>query len=211
MLFHARAVQKPILSLGRLAQRGYWSDLRADTGTLFFLDKTQTKRSHTQLHKEESLFFVKGMMVAPLTTVGVSDEVAQELQMPKGPQMLEDVEDPMPTRPATLRDPGTPDQIVMEQHNLPHFRSQLWCKMCVESRGHDSPHREQSRIDAVVPQLQFDYGYLGRWRPSADSVLPCGSRHLFWSHPRNDGAGLREDGHAQRCRSNSQVGAWPGV
>ena len=33
--------------------------------------------------------------------------------------------------------------------------------MCVESRGHDSPHREQSKIDAVVPQLQqFDYGYM---------------------------------------------------
>ena len=26
--------------------------------------------------------------------------------------------------------------------------------MRVESRGHDSPHREQSKIDAVVPQLQ---------------------------------------------------------
>ena len=71
VLSHACAVQKPILSLGRLTQQGYWSDLRADTGTLFFLDKTQTKRSHTQLHKEESLFFVKGTMVAPLTTAGV--------------------------------------------------------------------------------------------------------------------------------------------
>ena len=30
-------------------------------------------------------------MVAPLSTAGVSDEVAQELQMPMGPQMLEDV------------------------------------------------------------------------------------------------------------------------
>ena len=50
VLFHACAVQKPILSLGRLAQRGYWSDLRADIGTLFFPDETQTKRSHTQLH-----------------------------------------------------------------------------------------------------------------------------------------------------------------
>ena len=44
---HACAVQKPILSLSRLAQQGYWSDLRAETGTLFFPDKTQTKRSHT--------------------------------------------------------------------------------------------------------------------------------------------------------------------
>ena len=53
------------------------------------------------------------MMVAPLTTAGVSDEVAQELQLPVGPQMLDDVEEPMPARPATLKDPGTPDQIVM--------------------------------------------------------------------------------------------------
>ena len=33
--------------------------------------------------------------------------------------------------------------------------------MCVQSRRHDSPHREQSKIDAVVPQLQLDYGYIG--------------------------------------------------
>ena len=31
---------------------------------------------------------------------------------------------------------------------------------------------------------------LGRWRPSADSVLPRGNRHLFWSRPRDDGTGL---------------------
>ena len=37
--------------------------------------------------------------------------------------------------------------------------------MCVESRGRDSPHREQSKIDAVVPQLQFDFGYMGVGRP----------------------------------------------
>ena len=39
------------------------------------------------------------------------------------------------------------------------------CKMCVESRGRDSPHGEQSKIDAVVPQLQFDYGYTGDGGP----------------------------------------------
>ena len=37
-----------------------------------------------------------------LSTAGVSDEVAQELQMPMGPQMLEDVEEPMVACPATL-------------------------------------------------------------------------------------------------------------
>ena len=51
----------------------------------FLPDKT--KRIHTQLHKEESLFFVRGTMVAPLTTAGMNDEVAQKTQMPVGPQM----------------------------------------------------------------------------------------------------------------------------
>ena len=131
VLFHACARQKPILSLGRLALQGFWCGLRADTGTFFFLDKILTKHSQTQLHK--SLFFVKAMMVAPLTTAGVSDEVAEELQMPMGPQILEDVEEPMPARHATLGDPGTLDQIVMERHILTHFPSQPWCKMCVDS------------------------------------------------------------------------------
>ena len=165
VLFHACAVQKPILSLGCLAQQGYWSDLRTDTGTLLFPAKIQIQHSQTQLHQEESLFFVKGMLVSPLSTAGVSDEVAQELQMPMGPQMLEDFEEPMLVRPATRRDPGTPDQLVMEPHSLTHFPSQPWCKMCVESRGRDSPHREQSKIDAVVPHLQFDYGYMGDGGP----------------------------------------------
>ena len=104
VLFHACAVQKQILSLGCLTPQEYWSDLRADAGTLFFPDKTQTNRSHTQLHKEESLFFVKWMLVAPLTTAGVSDKVAQEIQMPVGPQMLEDVEEPMLAIVSNLED-----------------------------------------------------------------------------------------------------------
>ena len=53
----------------------------------------------------------------------------------------------------------------MEQHSLTHFPNQFWCKMCVESRRRDSPHREQSKIDAVVPQLQFDCGSMGEGGP----------------------------------------------
>ena len=87
VLFHVCAVQKPILSLGCLAQQGYWRDLRADTDTLFFPDKIQTKHSQTQLHMEESLFFVERMFIALLSTAAVSKEVAQELQMPMGPRL----------------------------------------------------------------------------------------------------------------------------
>ena len=30
--------------------------------------------------------------------------------------------------------------------------------------------------------------------PSADCVFPRGNRHLFWSHTRDNGARLQEDG-----------------
>ena len=70
--------------------------------------------------------------------------------------------------------------------------------MCVESRGHDSPHREQSKIDAVVPQLQFDYGYMGDGGPLQISCFFVGA-------DTSDGAGLQEDGHALRCRNNSPM------
>ena len=49
-------------------------------------------------------------------TAGVSDGVGAELQMPIGPQTLDDVEETMPVCLATLKDPGTPGQIVLDQH-----------------------------------------------------------------------------------------------
>ena len=144
--------------------------------------------------------------MAPLLTAGVSDEVVQELQIPIGPQILDDVEDSMPARLPTLKDPSTPDPVVLEKHSLTHFPNQPWCKMCVESRGRDSPHREQSKIDTNVPQLQFDYGYMGGRRPSTET-FSRGSRHLFWSHAHNDGARLQEDEHALCGGGSSHMGA----
>ena len=123
-----------------------------------------------------------------MTTAGVSDEVAQELQMPMGPQMLEDVEEQMLARPPTLRDPGTPDQIVMEQRILTHFRVNPGARCA--SNPEDTIHHIENSGKSM--QLWVHE----RWRPSTDSMLPCGNRHLFWSHPRDDGAGLQENGHA---------------
>ena len=103
--------------------------------------------------------------MAPLVTAGVSDDVTQELQMPIDPQTLDDVEEPMPARLATLKNPSTLDKIVLDQHTLTHFPSQPQCKMCVESGVRDCPHSEQSEVDAAVPQLQFDNGYMGDGGP----------------------------------------------
>ena len=71
------------------------------------------------------------------------------------------MDEPAPIVPATLRTPGSPEQSVIDQHELTHFPSQPWCPLCVAARGHDSPRKEQPHLDAVVPVLQFDYGYLG--------------------------------------------------
>ena len=143
----------------------------AQTQEHFFLDKIQTQHSQTQVHKNENLFFVKGMLMAPLVTAGVSDDVAQELQMPIVPRALDDVEEPIPSRPVTHNDPGTPDQTVLDQQSLTHFPSQPWCKVC--------PHREQ----------QWCHNFsltTATWRmeSSADCMIPRGNRHLFKCHTR---------------------------
>ena len=66
--------------------------------------------SQTPVHNKGNLFFVQGKLISPLKATGVSDDVAQELQMPIGPQVVSDVEEPMPFRHATLKDPGASDQ-----------------------------------------------------------------------------------------------------
>ena len=79
--------------------------------------------------------------------------------------------------------------------------------MCVDSRGRDSPHREQSKIDAVVPQLQCEYGYMRGGGPLQIARASSWSRHLFWSHPRYDDTRLQQYGHALRGCCNPQVRA----
>ena len=54
----------------------------------FLFDRIKTQLSQPQLHKEESLFFVKRMLMGSLVTNDVSDDIAQELQMPIGPQAI---------------------------------------------------------------------------------------------------------------------------
>ena len=68
-----------------------------------FLIRPRRNRAKHRCTRKRVCSLSKGFWLRLLLTAGVSDEVAQELQMPMGPQMLEDVEEPMPARPATLR------------------------------------------------------------------------------------------------------------
>ena len=101
-------------------------------------------------------------------------------------------------RLATLEDPGTPDQIVLDQHSLTHFPSLPWCKVCVEFRGRDSPHREQSKnVTQWCHNFRLSATTWRRMHPT-DCVFPGGNRHLFWTHVCDNGARLQEDGRALR-------------
>ena len=89
-----------------------------------------------------------------------------------GPQMLEDVEEPMPARPATLRDPGTPDQIVMTAQS-DTLSSQPWCKMCVEPQ--DMIHHIENSRKSTQLCLNFS-STTGTWVTEA----LCRSRASSW-------------------------------
>ena len=90
----------------------------------------------------------------------MSDDVAQKLHIPIGVQAMSDVDELMPSRPATPRNPVSPDQIVVEYDMLTYFPSQPWFRRYPVDET--LPRSEQSRIDAVVSQFQFDFWIHGR-------------------------------------------------
>ena len=66
----------------------------------------------------------------------MSDDVAQEIQIPIGLQAMSDVDELMHSRPATLRDPVSPDQIVVEYPQADVFSETTLVQKV--SRGRDS-------------------------------------------------------------------------
>ena len=83
--------------------------------------------------------------------------------------------------------------------------------MCVEARGRDSPHREQSKIDAIVTQLQFDYGYIGDEGPpqiacflvgadtSPGAIMVPDSKKMDMPHVKAETAKWLRDLEYERC------------
>jgi hypothetical protein len=160
--YHSCGVIRPILSLGELTRKGYWSDLRAQEGRLY----APSGRS-IPLHKKGNLYYLKMRMIAPV----LEEMEAGRVAAPVRPVAIEDVDDATQARPATLKDPGSPEPGVIELHELTHFPSQPWCRFCVAARGHDAAHHENPKIDALVPEIQVDFGYMGDDGPLAPDCL----------------------------------------
>ena len=63
----------------------------------------------------------------------------------------------------------TPEEIA--QHELTHLPAVPWCEACIKGRGRDAPHRDKQghNIDAVLPVIQCDYGFLTEPSPAGES------------------------------------------
>ena len=60
-----------------------------------------------------------------------------------------------------LRDPGAPTAEDVEKHNLTHMRFRAWCPDCVNGKAKDRHHHKRDEDGKQVPQIVFDYGFLG--------------------------------------------------
>ena len=93
----------------------------------------------------------------------------QELQMPIGPWALEDVEKSMLSRPATLKDPGSHDQIVLDQsETFPESALVRSARRISRTRLSTSRSVENRRSGATTSVWLLLHGGL---RPSADCVF----------------------------------------
>ena len=62
-------------------------------------------------------------------------------------------------------------RIVLDQNSLAHFLSQPWCKICVASRGRDSPHQEQPKNGQRAAPTSVSWPHVQR-KPSTEFLVP---------------------------------------
>ena len=60
-----------------------------------------------------------------------------------------------------VRQPHCPTPEEVAHHELTHLNAP-WCEACVKGRRKDAPRRDRqgSTLDAVLPVIPWDYGYL---------------------------------------------------
>ena len=90
------------------------------------------------------------------------EDVEQEGSTNLGEDLMFEQESDEALRPNVIRDPGAPSEKEVQEHSITHLPHRSWCPIFVESRDKDRPHRRvQDRGDYEVPEVHFDYGFLG--------------------------------------------------
>ena len=60
------------------------------------------------------------------------------------------------------KDPGSPTQAEIDEHNVDHFPYRAWCECCVAGRGTGEQH--VPGVESRIPILAFDYCFLTQGR-----------------------------------------------
>ena len=89
-----------------------------------------------------------------LEDIALGDHIAEDLEF------KDESEEAVKT--IVPRVPGAPTVRELEEHNVTHLPHRSWCEVCVSSRARDKPHyRGQGQDDKCIPEVVFDYGFLG--------------------------------------------------
>ena len=83
-----------------------------------------------------------------------------EKEQPQEQQEREEVQSGMRTCRKVLS-PLEPSQQDIEDHQLTHLPFRNWCRFCCRGRGVELPHRRAREEGKKLPELHFDFCFLG--------------------------------------------------
>jgi hypothetical protein len=89
----------------------------------------------------------------------VSQEACGDVQQNKGIEQ-EDVQSGARTC-RKMPDPFEPSPQEMADHQLTHLPFRNWCRHCCRGRGIEMPHRKRPEAERVLPEVHFDFCFLG--------------------------------------------------
>ena len=69
-----------------------------------------------------------------------------------------------------MMDPKRPSRAEVEEHELTHLPYRSWCKHCVKGRGKESPHRKTDEQENSMPEVHWDYMFLGEENDPGNSL-----------------------------------------
>jgi len=64
-------------------------------------------------------------------------------------------------RPRSSTGLTTSTEAEVEQHNVTHMFFRAWCPACVAGKARDKPHKKQEDEWERLPDMVFDYGFMG--------------------------------------------------
>ena len=60
-----------------------------------------------------------------------------------------------------VQDPVLPTQAEIDEHMTTHLPYRSWCRFCIRGCGKVADHRQQDKVEHVVPEFHMDYAFMG--------------------------------------------------